>query len=213
MAQVYPTNKYITEIHGRILKGKCLVSKGLEHCIHKKFCPFYRQLFPTTRLYAKSVLIQLIILVLSMTRGVTPMLCTWTSQRHLTLSTIPSLLRSSGMQVSVAHSLPGSTVIWRADCREWSSMSAHSDLLPVTSSVPQDSILGLLLFVIFTCFSPHARIALFADDAKLYRTIFFIDGQVALQNDLNALNNWSKTWDIDFNAKEKKMCGASGQNS
>ena len=25
---------------------------------------------------------------------------------------------------------------------------------------------------------------------------------MALQNDLNALNNWSKTWEIDFNAKK-----------
>ena len=84
---------------------------------------------------------------------------------------------------------------------------AHSDLLPVTSGVPQGSILGPLLFVIFindmpSCVSPVTRIALFADDAKLYRTISSTDDQVALQNDLNALNNWSKTWDIDFNAKK-----------
>ena len=84
---------------------------------------------------------------------------------------------------------------------------AYSDLLPVTSGVPQVSILWLLLFVIFindmpSCVSPDTCIALFADDAKLYRTISSIDDQVALQNDLNALNNMSKTWDIDFNAKK-----------
>ena len=84
---------------------------------------------------------------------------------------------------------------------------AHSDLLPVTSGVPQGSILGPLLFVIFindmpSCVSPDTHIALFADDAKMFRTISSIDDQVALQNDLNALNNWSKTWDIDFNAKK-----------
>ena len=51
------------------------------------------------------------------------------------------------------------------------------------------------------CVLPHTRIALFAD-AKFYRTISSIDDQAALQNDLNALNNWSKTWDIEFNAKK-----------
>ena len=95
----------------------------------RKFCPFYSQLFPMGNtalcqigLVLLNLLILLIILVLPMTGGVTPMLCSWTSRRHLTRSTIPSLLRSSGMQVSVGHSLPGSTIIWRADCREWSSM-------------------------------------------------------------------------------------------
>ena len=95
----------------------------------RKFCPFYSQLFPMGNtalcqigLVLLNLLILLIILVLPMTGDVTPMLCTWTSRRHLTRSTTPSLLRSTGMQVSVAHSLPGSTIIGRADCREWSSM-------------------------------------------------------------------------------------------
>jgi len=43
---------------------------------------------------------------------------------------------------------------------------------------------------------------LFADDAKCYRTINTIGDQLALQNDLKALHNWSVSWDIDFNAKK-----------
>ena len=50
------------------------------------------------------------------------------------------------------------------------------------------------------CVSPHTRNALFAD-AKFYTTISSIDDQAALQNDLYALNNWSKTWDIEFMQK------------
>ena len=106
-----------------------VVSKVLERCIHKKILPFLQPIISDGQhglcqigLVLLNLLILLIILVLPMTGDVTPMLCNWTSRRHLTRSTIPSLLRSSGMQVSVPHSLPGSTIIWRADCREWSSV-------------------------------------------------------------------------------------------
>ena len=53
-----------------------------------------------------------------------------------------------------------------------------------------------------SCVSSDTRIVLFADDAKLYRTISSTDEQAELPNDLNALYNWSKIWEIDFNAKK-----------
>ena len=78
-------------------------------------------------------------------------------------------------------------------------------IMTVTSHIwrPTELYIGPLLFVIFindmpSCVSPDTRIALFADDAKLYRTISSID-QVALQNDLKT---GVKLWDIDFNGKK-----------
>ena len=108
---------------------------------------------------------------------------------HLTPSIILSLLRSSGMQGSVSHSLPGLTIIWRADYREWSLM-LH---IQINSHIRHPSglaILGPLLFVIFIndmplCVSSDTCIALFADDAKLYRAISSTDDQVALNWKMN----------------------------
>ena len=140
-----------------------------------------------------------------MAGGVTQMLCTCTSQMYLTLSIILSLLRSSGSEGSVAHSLPGLTIIWRADCREWSSMVRILIYYLSHPASLRAQFWGLYFcnFIndIPSCFSSDTRFDLFADEAKLYRKISSTDNQVALQNDLNALNNWSKTWDIG-NAKK-----------
>ena len=51
-----------------------------------------------------------------------------------------------------------------------------SDFLPVTSGVPQGSILGLLLFLLFIVDMPNAisketLLPLFADDSKCFRLI------------------------------------------
>ena len=51
-----------------------------------------------------------------------------------------------------------------------------SDWLPVTSGVPQSSILGPLLFLVFANETPSyvqhgSSLALFADDSKLYRPL------------------------------------------
>ncbi|CAB3993100.1 Hypothetical predicted protein, partial [Paramuricea clavata] len=74
---------------------------------------------------------------------------------------------------------------------------AFSDWLPVTSGVPQGSILGPLLFVIYVIDMPNyltskSNLALFADDSKLYRPITSINSRHELQADLHGLNKWSK---------------------
>ena len=78
----------------------------------------------------------------------------------------------------------------------------YSDWLPVVSGVPQGSILGPLLFVLYINDLPsvdkNTKVALFADDAKCFLNIDSLGDCQLLQNDLNALVDWSSTWELNF---------------
>ena len=78
----------------------------------------------------------------------------------------------------------------------------HSSLLPVTSGVPQGSILGPLLFLVYINDLPgyvqFSRALLFADDTKCLNSAS-IDSSPDLQLDLNSLSDWSIANCIDFN--------------
>ena len=70
-----------------------------------------------------------------------------------------------------------------------------SESLPVTSGVPQGTVLDPLLFLCFVNDIPNcvsSNIRLYADDILLYRTINVMDDCVKLQDDLNALQQWEK---------------------
>ena len=77
--------------------------------------------------------------------------------------------------------------------------------LPVKSGVPQGSILGPLLFLLYIndiCEVCSSAISLYADDAKLYRRITTINDALILQSDLDALFAWSQLWRLNFNIKK-----------
>ena len=69
----------------------------------------------------------------------------------------------------------------------------YSEFSPVTSGIPQGSILGPLLFIIFINDLPEGLsnfCKIFADDTKIFGTTENIQ---SIQNDLNLLMDWSRS--------------------
>ena len=90
-------------------------------------------------------------------------------------------------------------------------LGATSPPLKVLSGVPQGSILGPLLFLVYVNDLPQVvsstSIALFADDTKCYRAIKTLDQVELLQKDLNSICKWCGQWRMDLNVS--KCCAIS----
>ena len=84
-------------------------------------------------------------------------------------------------------------VLIRGTFSEWS---------PVISGVPQGSILGPIMFLIYVNDIPNiitSTAKLFADDTKIYRQINNVQDSIALQLDLTTLDLWADRWQVTFN--------------
>ena len=78
----------------------------------------------------------------------------------------------------------------------------------VLSGVPQGSVLGPLLFLVYVNDLPdtvHSGVKMFADDTTLYSHVSSPAGRAQLQADLNALNRWANTWLMSFNLSKCKV--------
>ena len=85
-----------------------------------------------------------------------------------------------------------------------------SNTHPVVSGVPQGSILGPLLFLVFIndmhkAIGPGTDIALYADDTKIWREIILDQDQISLQKDIDNLYQWSTENKINFHPKKCKV--------
>ena len=81
---------------------------------------------------------------------------------------------------------------------------------PVLSGVPQGSILGPILFVLFindlpSGLSQGTELALYADDTKIWRGITSYSDHQLLQNDINYLNSWATSNKMKFHPLKCKV--------
>ena len=92
---------------------------------------------------------------------------------------------------------------------------SESDWSEVISGVPQGSVLGPILFVLYINDLPenvHSKVKMFADDTKVYRPINKVSDQASLQQDLNSLQCWSEKWLLRFNASKCKRMHMGNNN-
>ena len=88
-------------------------------------------------------------------------------------------------------------------------LGATSNTLPISSGVPQGSFLGPVLFLLYVNDLPDSvttsKVAMFADDTKLFSAIKCQSDAVLLQNDLRHLEHWSSISGLTFNESKCKQ--------
>ena len=112
-----------------------------------------------------------------------------------------------------AYGIKGDTLTWIRNflsCRRQmvvvnGKLSSWEEIL---SGIPQGSVLGPILFIIFINDLPDEVMCtanIFADDTKLFHCINSQEYRVLLQDDLNRLVEWSRQWQMSFNASKCKV--------
>ena len=85
---------------------------------------------------------------------------------------------------------------------------AHSEWANVTSGIPQGSVLGPILFVLYINDLPstiNSNVYMFADDTKIFNNIKSPEDRVVLQKDFDILAKWSDKWLLRFHPNKCKV--------
>ena len=151
----------------------------------------------------------LIQLVITWTKIFKQMLSTWT------LPAFDSVNHSVLLQKLKRYGVEGDTLSWFTDYLSWRSQrvildGVASQWVPVTSGVPQGSLLGSFLFFVSINDLPGVlpegtQSALYDDDTRVFSSISSIADCERQQQTLKNLNSWSHDNNIRFNASKCKV--------
>ena len=119
-----------------------------------------------------------------------------------------------------AHGIQGSVhrwiESWLTDREQRVVLSGcASDWSKVTSGVPQGSVLGPLLFLLYINDIDDkvtSMLLKFADDTKLFKAVATMDDVNKLRLDLTNLHTWSEDWLMLFNADKYKVMHFGSKN-
>ena len=81
----------------------------------------------------------------------------------------------------------------------------HSEWAPVLSGVPQGSVIGPILFLVYINDLPEhvgATVRLFADDTMMYMAMTGARDAASLQQDLDHLAAWEEKWQMKFHPEK-----------
>jgi ribonucleases P/MRP protein subunit RPP40 len=121
-------------------------------------------------------------------------------------------LRAHGISGKVAEWIEQ----WLKDRKQRVSVNrTYSEWTDVISGVPQGSILGPLLFVIYVNdldVGIDSKLCKFADDTKLCRKITNVDDVQKLKTDLDTLLEWSEKWQMKFNYEKCSVIHMGNKN-
>jgi len=120
-----------------------------------------------------------------------------------------------------SYGIQGKTLDWIKAflCNRFQFVSvsgSHSDIVSVTSGVPQGSVLGPTLFLLFIndiVYQTNSTLRLFADDCIVYRKIDSSVDHEKLDLDLNNLSSWSNRWQMTFNTSKCKILPITNKRS
>ena len=191
----------------------CIISKVLEHIVHRQVYEFIKpSLYDLQHGFRpnRSCITQLLEVLQDIGKNLDSEKTT--DVVYLDFSkAFDSVSHPNLIQKLRDHGISGPLLNWFCDYLSSRKQrvvidGVSSSFLEVTSGVPQGSVVGPLLFIIYVNEIPnettHSKTPMFADDSKCYRQITSTDDEQLLQRDINSLQEWSVKWELSFNVQK-----------